>query len=77
MWGEANENDKKVRVTKLSSDKINFKTKAKGKEQQYVMTKDQFKKKVLYSSTYMHPIYEIEIHKINTERHKGRNWQEI
>ena len=44
MWGEANENDKKVGVIKLASDKINFKTKAKVKEQQYVMTKGSIQK---------------------------------
>ena len=40
----------------LKSDKIDFKAKAKDKERQYIRSKDQFKKKILHLSTYMHPI---------------------
>ena len=65
-WGDgkktyhANGNDKRVRVTILMSDKIDFKRKAikKDKEGHYIMTKGSIKGEDFHSSTYMHLIQE-------------------
>ena len=50
-----NGNAKKAGVTILISDKIHFKTNSmkKDKEGHYLMIKDQCKKRIPYSSTYM------------------------
>ena len=56
----ANGNEKKAGVTILVSDKIDFKTKTIKKDRggHYIMIiqEDQYKKRILHSSTYMHLI---------------------
>ena len=50
-------NDKKAGIAILISDKIDFKRKTlkEDKEEHYIMIKDQYKKKILHSLTYMYP----------------------
>ena len=72
----ANGNDKKAGVIILISDKIDFKTKAiqKDKKGHYIIIKGSINTRGYYTRQYICTQYRsTQIHKTNTNPHKGRN----